>query len=173
MSPEYWKKIATCLLCGINYILLFTLTHDQKLFEYAQKLSMESGLQLVIMSPDVLTKYKSGKNIAVFDAGPEEFLGYIANADLVLTDSFHGTVFSLIMQARNFYSYISDSNQRGSRITDLLKIYGLESHLINLDLVPKYEFLMKNIIDHGKISRIIHEERVAAQDFLYQAIECS
>lgn len=67
----------------------------------------------------------------------------------------------------------SDSNQRGWRITDLLKIYGLESHSTNLDIVPKYEFLMKIIIDHGKISRIIHEERVAAQDFLYQAIECS
>lgn len=43
-----------------------------------------------------------GSYVLIKDAGPREWLGLIANADLVLTDSFHGTVFSILLSSHNF-----------------------------------------------------------------------
>lgn len=38
------------------------------------------------------------KDVAAYKTGPEEFLGYINSAKAVLTDSFHGMVFPIIME---------------------------------------------------------------------------
>ena len=63
--------------------------------------------------------------IVINNAGPCDFIGLIKQATLVLTDSFHCSVFSIITGTRNFYTYIAPNNKRGSRIVDLLELYRL------------------------------------------------
>lgn len=59
-------------------------------------------------------------------SGPDEFVGLISNANLVLTDSFHATVFSIIYE-RPFvvYKRLGIGSKMGSRIDSLLEMCGL------------------------------------------------
>ena len=129
LDVEYWEKLSVKPNIKEPYLLLFILNWSQTLVDYVLKLSKESGLKLFVLT-QIQPSCKDDSYIAVTDAGPKEFIGYIANAEMVLTDSFHCTVFSIIMGAKNFYAYISPDNERGVRITDLLATFNLEKHLL-------------------------------------------
>ena len=146
---------------------MFTLQHRPEILEYCLQLSKQSGLPLIELGqvqPDVL----DGSYTAVKDAGPKEFLGYIENAELVITDSFHCTVFSLIMGANNFYTYIAPTNQRGSRIIDLLETYNLKKHLLPISLNSSFDTLMFETINKNVVSGIMRNERDRSRLFINQ-----
>ena len=166
LDPKDWKNMAVkprqC-----KYILMFTLQHRPEVLKYCLQLSKQSGLPLIELGqvqPDVL----DGSYTAVRDAGPKEFLGYIENAELVITDSFHCTVFSLIMGANNFYTYIAPTNQRGSRIIDLLETYNLKKHLLPISLNSSFDTLMFETINKNVVSGIMRNERDRSRLFINQ-----
>jgi exopolysaccharide biosynthesis predicted pyruvyltransferase EpsI len=61
------------------------------------------------------------------DVSPAEWLYLVHHARLVVTDSFHGTVFSIIFN-KEFYS-ITNIERGGSRFTSLLSQFDLISRL--------------------------------------------
>ena len=140
------------------------------MLDYCKNLSKESGLQLIELG-QVQPEVENDEYVAVKDAGPKEFLGYIGNAELVITDSFHCTVFSLIMRAKNFYTYIAPTNNRGSRIIDLLDIYGLKNHLLGRDLNKSFKELMTDKIDTVAVGCKMETERLHAQGFLNKCLK--
>lgn len=164
LDPKDWKDMAVRPKQS-KYILMFTLQHRPEILKYCLQLSKQSRLPLIELGqvqPDVL----DGSYTAVKDAGPKEFLGYIENAELVITDSFHCTVFSLIMGANNFYTYIAPTNQRGSRIIDLLNTYQTIEHLLSPDLDVSFDILMESQILHQKVNMIMKFERDRSRDFV-------
>lgn len=163
---ETWKSISVKPNLSEKYLLLFTLGFNKPLMEYAIRLGNQSGMRIVYLT--AIQPGDNGQYQAVVDAGPREWIGYIANAEMVITDSFHGTVFSIIMGANNFFTYISQTNQRGSRITDLLATFGLTDHLLNTDLHQTYSELSSTVIEHGRVSELIHNERLRSQNFINQ-----
>lgn len=166
LDPKDWKDMAVRPKQS-KYILMFTLQHRPEILEYCLQLSKQSGLPLIELGqvqPDVL----DGSYTAVKDAGPKEFLGYIENAELVITDSFHCTVFSLIMGANNFYTYIASTNQRGSRIIDLLETYNLKKHLLPISLNSSFDTLMFETINKNVVSGIMKNERDRSRLFINQ-----
>ena len=169
LDAGFWKSIAVYPQNVEPYILLFTVGVDSNLLQFATKMSHESGFRLVYLN-QLLPEPIDGSYKVVSDAGPKEFLGLIAHAEMVITDSFHATVFSLIMGAKNFYAYIGTYNKRGSRILDFLKIFQEESHLLLDDLSGNYNDLSTRKLDFQLISRIYREEQMNARDFLKNAL---
>jgi polysaccharide pyruvyl transferase WcaK-like protein len=170
LSPSSWHFIANAPTSKEPYILYFALHFDKNLLNYCQKLSKESGLCLYVLNQ---TQSDSIDNsyIAIKDAGPRDFLGYIENAEMVITDSFHGTVFSLIMGAKNFYTHISPRNKRGSRIEDLLETYALKNHILREDLSRTYLDLQKDIVERQQVIAVINRERTRSIDYLKSVVE--
>ena len=165
ISLDVWRSVAVLPDIEQPYILLFTLSYNPTMLEYARRLSAESGKHLIALG-QIQPLPKEGEYLAVTDAGPREFMGYIQQADMVLTDSFHCTVFSLLMGSRNFYTYIAPSNHRGSRIVDLLSTFGLEAHLLDCSLCQSWEELDKKTINHNEIETVIEKESIRSQAFL-------
>lgn len=165
LDVEEWKKLAVSPDINEKYILLFTLQWSPVLVEYCKRLSAESGLLLVVLT-QIQPQNNGGGYIPVTDAGPKEFIGYIANAEMVITDSFHCTVFSIIMGVKNFYTYISPSNGRGSRITDLFDSFGLQNHLLNSDLKDDYTQLASQKINRDGILKTIESLKIQGQGFI-------
>lgn len=60
------------------------------------------------------------------ELSPAEFLGYIQYADCIVTNSFHATSFSLIMQ-KNFYTILRKNNN--DRAKTILGVAGFENRL--------------------------------------------
>lgn len=170
LDVEEWKRLAVNPNIKGKYILLFTLQWSPVLVEYCKRLNAESGLQLVVLT-QIQPQYTDGGYIPVTDAGPKEFIGYIANAEMVITNSFHCTVFSIITGANNFYTYIAPSNNLGSRITDLLDIFSLDNHLLSSDLSANYTELASRTINHSQIRQTIEKEKLQGVDFISKHIK--
>lgn len=165
LDSTFWRNIAVNYQQTEPYILLFTVGFDSNLLQFAMKISNESGLCLIYLNQK-LSEPIDGSYKVVNDAGPRDFLGLIAQSEMVLTDSYHATVFSLILKVKNFYAYIGSYNKRGSRILDLLKTYKEESHLLSEVLSENYTDLSKRKIDYQLVDRIYREEQMKAHDFL-------
>ena len=101
-----------------------------KLKEIAEKYSCK----LVVITP--LSGFSYGKGIInAIDAGPREFLGLIKNADLVLTNSYHGTLFSVNL-GTDFYT-LQETESKDLRIKSILSILGLKNRIISeIDEIP-------------------------------------
>ena len=169
LSADDWGKIYGNYKVDNPYILLFTLKQTPMLMEYALKLSRQSGKNLVYLCLG-MPHNQENNVIVINDAGPAMFLSYIANADMIITDSFHGTALSIILGSKNFYSYVAPTNKRGSRISDMLDQFCLSSHMLDDNFLLSYEQLESNRIDRKGIEQLLSVERRRCFDYLRKAI---
>lgn len=98
----------------------------------------------------------------------QEWLKGFANANFVVTDSFHGTVFSIIFNVP--FIAIANKGRGLSRFSSLLKMFGLENRLVN-SLDELTEKLIKEPIDFTNTNEILAEKRKFALDFLISNLE--
>ena len=85
-------------------------------------------------------------------------------AKLVITDSFHGLVFSLLYK-RNFIVF-AINNGRNSRLIDLLQSVGLEDrYFTDLKKLQSSIHTIKKI-DYQKVDSIIENKRKESWEFL-------
>lgn len=86
----------------------------------------------------------------------------IMNAEFVITDSFHGTVLSIIFN-KQFIS-ISNKSRGETRFTSLLKSFNLEDKLITcLEDLNETHF---NCINYNDVNKIIEEKKTFSINFL-------
>lgn len=169
LDIEDWKSLAIAPSMKEDYILLFSLTNTKPLVDFAIRMSKESGKKLVIIKGPLLDA-NSPDYILDNNIGPREFLGYFDNADVVITDSFHGSVFAMLMGAKNFFSYIQPVSKTGSRITNLLKTVGELNHLLPAALDKSYKELENEKVDKTVLYSRIAQVKEHGRDFLKRNI---
>lgn len=108
-----------------NYVLIYMKHESEELRKFAAKVAKEKKLQIIDMSK-IIKQWPVNHTYPVF--GPLEFLGLIEGAEYVITNSFHGTAFSIIFR-KNFYSF--GAGTRTTRLSSLLEDIGLEERLLN------------------------------------------
>lgn len=143
--------------CMVSYIL--DETEDKK--EIIDDVA--SALQLKNKKLRIVNSCNEGGRV-VFPS-IEEWLASFANADFVVTDSFHGCVFSII----NHKTFIPIANKdRGlERFTSLLGTFGLMDRLIfsHEDFISKKALLFQSI-DYTNVNNKLHEIKQESVDYL-------
>ena len=98
---------------------------------------------------------------------PVEFVNYIRNAEYVLTSSFHGMAFSVIMEKQFFYDLDKGEANNNSRLETLAELLNLQCRELNesdLDLTQK-----KNI-DYNTVNRLLNDARQRSLGFLEKSV---
>lgn len=133
------------------FCFVYQVQSDREVVSFAEKIAKKRGLE-VVYCPFPLKKQIKCKRKPYIS--PEEWLWYMQNADYVVTDAFHGTVFSILFN-RPFVVEISEyGKDTGSRITNILDIYSLQDRLmVKGDCIGA-----DTPIDFEKINRKIEEE---------------
>lgn len=174
LSREQWMQQAILPKTQDKYICLFCLKVYEGLYRLADKMAKEMGIKLIVLGHFKRELPEDIKCEYIRDAGPREYLGYIAKASCVLTDSFHGTVFSILMGARNFYSYRPNENpaalNRFSRIEDLLDTFHISDHIVSNTNNATATELFNNVVDKDSIMDIMTKESQRGQQFLLNNI---
>lgn len=99
----------------------------------------------------------------------EKWLSNIAGAKYVFTDSFHGTVISLLYH-KQFVVYIGDKNKM-SRITSLLGMLGLSNRICSSkDSLGIITETLISPIDYSYVDEILNKQRSLSFDLLKDAI---
>lgn len=143
-----------------KFILLYFLTEpSEKRLRDIAKLSKENNLTVI--------RLHDPSDAEMYTQGPSEFLWLFKNATLVLTDSFHGTVFSVIFKTP---FVIFERNRKGvasmgSRIETLLSITNLHDRY-NMEL--QNERLLH--LDFTEAHSNIRKERKRSLQYLVRAL---
>lgn len=158
-----WGNIASkALVPNQPYILIYQLNKNSEFDQYAQKLSKKLQLPIYRIAYGIHEKRK-GEHIIVCPR-VEEFLGLFMNAEYVLTDSFHGTAFSLNL-GRKFVA-ISPGRFSG-RIMNLLRLTNMENRYLK-------DYRDLGIVDQTfnftYAQSTFSHKRKEAEDFLSKAI---
>jgi hypothetical protein len=98
-----------------------------------------------------------------------EWLYHFKKADFVVTDSFHGTVFSIIFNKQ--FIAIGNRTRGISRFQSLLRIFGLESRLILENEDIDLSKIILNEIDYKEINKKLKEERIKSMKFLLDSLK--
>ncbi len=132
LSRQDWKDVAE-IPKEKDYIAVYWLPKSE--IEYAGEEQLANYLnkcrqkfptsQIIILNPQKLMRI-DGENKS--DIGPQDFIGYIANAKYVVTNSFHGCVFCALFNTRFtvFPRFNGDS-----RVCNFLTITQLKSRMIS------------------------------------------
>ena len=134
LSESKWNDILKCAnnpLKNKRYSVCYFLNraHYAENFQFARDFSNSKGIPVYTIDY-AMHKAVFGHN-SLKSCGPLEFLSLIHDAEYVFTDSFHGTVFSLIYQ-KKFISINNCENNTDTRRSELLDMYGLLSQYISI-----------------------------------------
>ena len=174
LNAQKWEQLAGI---GSNdkdkpYALAFFFSDSLEYRNYIEKYCKEQGLELhfIPFAAEYIQNDELGQCERLWDVGPKEFLEQFKNAACVFTDSFHGSVFSLIFQ-KEFWVFERDSNNKvskNSRLYDLLEKFDLADRLVK---EPARILSDKNCrIDYASVNRLLEMHRERSRDFILKAI---
>lgn len=139
LNAKQWHKVSTPLKRRRPYILIYSVNAKPELLTMAEELSKAKGMDVVYLPCIMQPKYMLGMEAHKFgfrllsDASPSEWLGAFENAGYVLTDSFHGTVFSLINH-KKFAVITKHQYGNNTRAQELLDVLGVSERAFHLNL---------------------------------------
>ena len=167
LNKKDWDSVASDKYNNERpYILLYILKESKFIEKESIRLSQELNLNIIRIRKNAIGLDNRNKKIKdVWDASPSDFISLFKNSRLVLTNSFHGTVFSIIME-RNFYTILPKENERNSRQVDLLNSLGLTDNLV-------YEGnqLLPTTINFSEVSEKMNSMRNESINYLLESIE--
>ena len=122
---EWQKYMGDKTVVQGRYILVYQVHDNPKMNQYAKKIAKVLNLKLVRVSNSYIHIIRGGE--FCYLPSPADFLRLFADAQFVLTNSFHATVFSLIF---NKPFAVVDSGTTNTRIDSLLKLVHQERRQI-------------------------------------------
>lgn len=121
LSRENWTSFANTSLCPKEpYILCYFLSVTDFAVKAVKKIRELTGLKVVHLNLNALDKFNSDYNIKVAD--PRDFVGLIANATYLCTNSFHCSAFSVIFRKNFVFIPKNMANERVINLQNLFKL---------------------------------------------------
>lgn len=161
LSKIDYKKYICELPLTDPYVMVYISPKSEKLDKivdyYRQK-----GLKVVLLGGFTKRCYC---DMHIKDAGPNEFLTYIYNAQVVISSSFHATAFCHIFH-KNFNTIVPERN--GERIMSLLNKTGLQGKAITNKTIS-FEELDKKI-DWSEIDEKLEDYVDGSKRYLQKAL---
>ncbi|MDF2539555.1 MAG: hypothetical protein K0S76_2576 [Herbinix sp.] len=159
-----YEEIKTETMIREPYILVYMIEKNDQVISLANKISIALGIPVIQRRP---TPGFVNELPPFYTADTGEFLGLIESATCVITNSFHGTVFSILYE-KPFVSMLHSDT--GSRTVDLLNELNLQSHIL-YDIKDFKDFNMFQIEDLKELHKRIEKLQKASNEFLLRSLK--
>lgn len=165
-SNEWKQNIAINPLQGEKYVLVYTLSGSKYIHDLCEYVADKLGCKIVSMKIN-FRKDDSKKITDLFELGPQEWVGLISGATYVITDSFHGTAFSINFN-KPFTTLVNPVSNMNSRVLSILEITGLKNRIIYDD--GKNMLPDSLTVDYEPVNNIIAEWREKSLSFITKSL---
>lgn len=164
-TKEIWGKYASQRIEKEPYVLVYTpynTVNASIIYGSARNLADKYGLKVVTFSWKA--KRESLADRTVLFADPGDFLSLMLHADYVITNSFHGTAFSINL---NKQFWVFQPSAFSTRIESILKLTGLRDRML-MGKITNNDIMR---IDYKDINTILESERKKSINFLKNALQ--
>lgn len=149
LDKEDYKKTCSNVSVSKPHIFVYSLVVSDKVMAVANNIASKTNLGIEVM--------EAGNKVQKDDS-IEKWVAHFRDADYIVTDSFHGMVFSIIFN-KPFY-IVMNASGGNSRYTSLLSILELNDRII-IDKHPNTD-----TIDYSKVNSILSNLREQSIYFL-------
>lgn len=154
-KPDWYK--------GEKYILTYYLGEKPEgMLDEVELIAKQNNLRIFNLL--------DSQNMDLYSIGPSEFLYLVQHCSIMYTDSFHGTVFSILMQVPFVICERVQNKMKNmnSRIDTLLDMFSLQSRRGTVD--NNYRIENPMYADYSNIEKVLSSERTRAKKYLKEAL---
>ncbi len=147
----------------VKYILIYSYSYNMNSYSEVKKIKLfakENNLKIISVG------YDHPWCDEIVNADPCEFVELFSNATYIVTDTFHGTIFSLIFN-KQFSVTIRDN---AFKVLDILNDLNINPKL-DMNIYEKLNDLKMKPLDYSKINCLIEKYRKDSLSFLKENIE--
>lgn len=172
LTLEEWSSIAEQPKKNDDYILVYYVTKTKTLQKVAERLAQEKNCKVICVPCNNKFDVLNGKNDKEFDlelrndCSPQEFITLFKNAKYVITNSFHGTVFSILFHKKFMVQIKLDNGKMNGRASAMLGQVHLEDRALDVDHILEID----NPIDWENVEESISAIREAGKEYLRQIL---
>lgn len=152
LSKEDWtSKFDLCNSSNDPYVLVYQLNPCKEMDEFAQAVAAKKNCRLIVISNNIRLSIPGAEIID--NPTVEQFLSLILHSECMITDSFHGTAFSLNFN-KDFFSWMPQ--KYSTRLSSILELTGLSERAFSKN-DARWELVEK--IDYQKVNAVLQEWR--------------
>lgn len=139
-----------------KYLLIYDFEGNDKLKDFAITYAKKHCLKIYAITDRFPLLY-ADKNLK--NAGPVDFVRMIKGCECFISNSFHGTAFSIIYH-KPFFVFNRKKAKVNSRMQSLLKLFGLENRIV---LNDNYKY---SSINWEKVENVIKFNLLTSKNFI-------
>ena len=171
LTAEEWSSVAEPVEeVTEKYIFVYLLGKDAEQRTAITELAKKHGLKIATI-PHADNIYNLVDNdfgdYRLMDASPENWVWLIKNAEYVITDSFHGSVFSTIFSKKFIVTKRHYEQDINMRMTDFLDTIDEQNKFID---ITKVNSLDEFVWDYEKIHKTTDEFIAKSKEYLKNAL---
>lgn len=152
-ADEWTRLLSINSKKSLKYLLVFLISHQEKDQDVIDKI--KGNRRVIVLNLHPIKYIVGDEELNV--CSPIDFVGMIANADAIVTDSFHCTAFSIIFN-KNFYNI--KRLTRNNRIENLYDRFGIPARFSYSSEIPE------ELTDYENINLAIKQESDKGKNFI-------
>ncbi|WP_415775095.1 polysaccharide pyruvyl transferase family protein [Shewanella oncorhynchi] len=167
---KVWEDLASEREIQGDYIFFYGVPFSPITYEIVCQISKELNLPVVMLdAKSWIYRGNFARGITLSKKGsPRDYLSLIKHSKLVITTSFHGSIFAALFN-KNFWTITyKETNKDDDRVKTLLSQLDLNERLIYLEDYKQYDMLKD--IDYSHFEENLDRFRCTSLDFLSEAI---
>ena len=170
LEVDEYKKIESDANIDGEYIFYYSPTFDRKLDKFVKKVANKYKMKVITWSSKnyyIKCEWKNGFKMA-YNQSPDVYLNLIHNAKLVITTSFHGTIFSSLYRKKFWILKNGGMYGDDDRVLTLIKQLRLEDRLIKPNYDKNFDYLKDVIYNNYELE--LNKLKNKSYNFLKNAL---
>lgn len=172
ISSEEWLNVFDSQMivpqvCG-KYVVIYSMSRSSRVFDIARSIAHKLG---DIKIYNIKLNFTRSKEIGIEQLeflSPHQWVWLIANAEYVVTDSFHGTAFSVNFN-KMFTVVQNPLSDLNSRVNTILSKLNLKDRILIND--GKHQFNLELNIDYKRVNKELEVWREDSWNFLVDSLQ--
>ena len=167
LNISEWDTIKAKPVCDKPYVFMYNIGDDANLNDAAKDAAQKLGLPLYGICLTSVIPMQKKIYIDKSGMGPTDFISLISSAQLILTNSFHCTAFSVLYQKP--FIVVKSLKVDNGRQQEFLRQIGMEDNIMQNIEICDFDRLLN--YDYKKTQRILDKKIELSYHFLSEALE--
>ena len=168
LNREDWlREVAVSPEINEDYLLVYTLSGSPHIRKMALNIAKKHNWKVYNIKSNYVPEPDDGVK-HFYEIGPAEWVGLWSKAKFIVTDSFHGTAFSINFNVP-FVTLVNPNSMMNSRVLSILKITNLENRIV-YDSNDDCERERVLELDFTPVNKIINQWREKSLQFLSHSL---